>query len=123
MNEIVWLFPILFIVHDMEEIIGFGMWLGANRKMLEKKCPFILKTYPDFSTEGMAVAVSEELIICIAFCASAIFTGSKYACLLWFGGFFAYTLHLVIHIAQSIFLGKYIPAVATSIALLPACLK
>lgn len=29
MQEIIWMFPILFIVHDMEEIMGFGLWLGA----------------------------------------------------------------------------------------------
>lgn len=60
LNEYVWLFPVLFILHDMEEIIGFGIWLQKNRTMLDEKYPKISRTYQDFSTEGMALAVTEE---------------------------------------------------------------
>ena len=30
LNDYVWLFPIIF--HDMEEIIGFGIWLKNNKQ-------------------------------------------------------------------------------------------
>lgn len=65
LNQYVWLFPVLFMFHDMEEMIGFGIWL------------------------------------------------------LWLGGFIAYSLHLVIHIIQSIIIKQYILAVFTSIIALP----
>lgn len=119
LNEFVWLFPILFILHDMEEIIGFGIWLKKNRAMLDEKYPKISMTYKDFSTEGMALAVLEELIVCILFCILGIVTQAWYVWLLWLGGFIAYTLHLVIHIGQSIVIKKYIPALITSIIALP----
>ena len=30
MKDIIWLFPLLFIFHDLEEIIGFIPWLEAQ---------------------------------------------------------------------------------------------
>lgn len=119
MSEFVWLFPILFILHDMEEIIGFGIWLKKNRAILDEKYPKISKTYKDFSTEGMAVAVFEEFIVCIVFCVLGIATQARYIWMLWLGGFIAYTLHLVIHIGQSIVMKQYIPALITSVVALP----
>lgn len=119
MNEFVWIFPILFIIHDMEEIIGFGIWLKNNRSMLDEKYPKISRTYTDYSTEGMALAVLEEFMVCIFFCVLGIVTQIEYIWLLWLGGFIAYTLHLVIHIAQSVIIKQYIPALITSIIALP----
>lgn len=78
MEKYIWLFPIIFIVHDMEEIIGFGIWLQRNQKMLAE---------------------------CFK--------------LLWLGGFIACTLHFIVHIRQSVFIRKYIPALITSMICLP----
>lgn len=116
MERYVWLFPLLFIFHDMEEIIGFGIWYKRNKAMLDEKFPAISKSYADYSTEGMAAAVFEELMVCILFCILAIVSG-KYA--IWLGGFIAYTMHLIMHIGQSVVLRDYIPALATSIVALP----
>ena len=119
MEKYIWLFPSLFIFHDMEEIIGFGIWLKKNKSMLDKKYPFISKVYENYSTEGMAFAVFEEFILCIIFCILTVITENQYVYLLWLGSFIAYTLHLVIHIGQSIIIRKYIPSLITSIICLP----
>ncbi|MDC9367331.1 HXXEE domain-containing protein, partial [Clostridioides difficile] len=119
MEKYIWLFPLLFIFHDMEEIIGFGIWLKKNKSMLDKKYPFISKVYENYSTEGMAFAVFEEFIFCIIFCILTVITENQYVYLLWLGSFIAYTLHLVIHIGQSIIIRKYIPSLITSIICLP----
>lgn len=37
MKDIIWLFPLLFIFHDLEEIIGFIPWLQRNEQLLAKK--------------------------------------------------------------------------------------
>ncbi|ENY8425707.1 HXXEE domain-containing protein [Clostridioides difficile] len=103
----------------MEEIIGFGIWLKKNKSMLDKKYPFISKVYENYSTEGMAFAVFEEFILCIIFCILTVITENQYVYLLWLGSFIAYTLHLVIHIGQSIIIRKYIPSLITSIICLP----
>ncbi|UWD47554.1 HXXEE domain-containing protein [Clostridioides difficile] len=119
MEKYIWLFPLLFIFHDMEEIVGFGIWLKKNKSMLDKKYPFVSKNYENYSTEGMAFAVFEELILCLIFCILAVITDNQYVYLLWLGSFIAYTLHLVIHIGQSIIIRKYIPSLITSIICLP----
>ncbi|HBE9729719.1 TPA: HXXEE domain-containing protein [Clostridioides difficile] len=119
MEKYIWLFPLLFIFHDMEEIIGFGIWLKKNKSMLDKKYPFISKVYENYSTEGMAFAVFEEFILCIIFCILTVITENQYVYLLWLGSFIAYTLHLIIHIGQSIIIRKYIPSLITSIICLP----
>ncbi|EQE78590.1 HXXEE domain-containing protein [Clostridioides difficile] len=87
--------------------------------MLDKKYPFISKVYENYSTEGMAFAVFEEFILCIIFCILTVITENQYVYLLWLGSFIAYTLHLVIHIGQSIIIRKYIPSLITSIICLP----
>lgn len=122
MEKYVWLFPIIFIFHDMEEVIGFGIWLKANKQMLYEKYPNILNTYKDFSTEGFALAVFEELVLCIAFSASALLLDIQPLWYLWLGGFIACTLHFIIHIGQAILMRQYIPAAVTSIICLPISL-
>lgn len=118
MEKYLWLFPILFIFHDMEEIIGYGTWLRNNKELLCNRFPCLskMKIYNVYTTEGMALAVFEEFILCIIFCVTSMLS-NWYA--LWLGTFIAYTIHLVIHIVQSIIIRKYIPALATSIIALP----
>lgn len=116
MREMIWIFPILFIVHDMEEIIGLNLWLKKNMVLLDKKYPQISKIYKLYSTEGMAAAVMEEMVVCLVIC---IITRLTQFYGLWIGTFIAYTFHLLVHIVQSVVIRKYIPAVITSILCLP----
>lgn len=116
MAAYVWLFPILFIFHDMEEIIGFIPWYQKNKKMLEKRFSKICKVYENVSTEGFAFAVFEELAFCIAVCVISLFT-KWYG--LWLGGLIGCTIHFVIHIVQSAAIKKYIPALITSVMAAP----
>ena len=61
MREYVLLLPILFIFHDMEEIIGFGCFFKNNPEIFER-FPKITAVYRGFTTAGMALAVYEEFI-------------------------------------------------------------
>ncbi len=116
MKELIWLFPILFIVHDMEEIMGMQIWLDKNRTILREKYPMICKKYRNYSTEGMTAAVMEEMVICLAACMFSRFTGIYEV---WLGMYAAYLIHLFIHIGQSIMFKQYIPALITSILCIP----
>lgn len=119
MNEYIWLFPVIFMFHEMEEICGFGIWLNKNMPMLEKRFPSIAKEYSDYSNEGFAAAVFEELILLLTIC--VISRCTDFYCL-WLGGLIAFTFHLVVHIIQSVVIRKYIPALVTSILALPPSL-
>ncbi len=118
MDKYIWLLPILFIFHDMEEIVGLGKWLAKNKEMLCDKFPSLrkLKINDAYTTEGMALAVFEELVLCIAISILSILL-NWYA--LWLGVFIAYAMHLIIHIVQAMIIRKYVPALATSIIALP----
>ena len=119
MKDTIWLFPLLFIFHDLEEIIGFMPWIEQNEKLLEKKAAFILNTHKSLSTEGFALAVAEEFVVVLFVSFFAIFYHTRFLYLIWLGGFIAFALHLVLHILQAIWLRRYIPALATSVLCLP----
>ncbi len=93
MNELVWLPPLLFILHDMEEIVWALAWkrgeMGRKRYLQMRFTPFGTAD----STCGFSFCVYEELLILTA--ASLLgrccgFYG------LWFGLLAANILHLVV---------------------------
>jgi hypothetical protein len=119
MEHCVWLLPLLFVFHDFEEIIGMRVWLARNGADISKRFPpfkFIFNNLT--STAGFALAVAEEFVILLIIC-GLTFTGNRVFNLLWLGTFIAFTLHLVVHIGQAVVIRKYIPALATSILVLP----
>ena len=115
MERVFWLFPIVFMIHEMEEIIGFRLWFEKNFDLV-KKYSMLEKLYSNFSSEGFAIAVLEEYIICIIVTGISIFWEIY---IIWIGVFIAFVIHLVIHIIQSLVIRRYIPALISSITLLP----
>ena len=118
MREYVLLLPIIFIFHDMEEIIGFG-WFFRNNPMIFERFPRITKVYRDFTTAGMALAVYEEFIPFFGISLMAYYISNDVLYTLWFGLLISLTAHFAVHIGQSIRIKKYIPSLITSIICLP----
>lgn len=119
MDRYLWLLPLLFVFHDFEEIIGMKVWVARNGYAVSKRFPpfkFIFNNLT--STAGFALAVAEEFVLLLIIC-GLTFTGIRVFDLLWLGTFIAFTLHLVVHIGQAVVIRKYIPALATSILVLP----
>lgn len=124
MNDIrmyVWLLPLLFILHDMEEVIFVAWW--KKKEPFQKKYAF--KKVTPFGTisnaESCAIAVSEELLLLTAVSFFSVLTG-KYG--VWFGAMVANTLHLLlIHIITSTMeYHGYVPGLVTAIlTLVPCC--
>ena len=120
MNELIWLAPLLFIVHDMEEIIWGMSW---KKKSCKKyiNIPFTpFGTLTD--TSVFALAVAEELLLFLF----ASIIGYFFHCYeLWLGILFANTFHLVvIHIIITLVTYRsYVPGLITSIlTFIPNCL-
>ena len=126
MDKYVWIFPILFIFHDMEEVIWLPGFIEKNREDIVKRYPIsekLLSAYKKgMTTEAFALAVYEELIILIAISALVEITKTQWAMGIWYGGLIGFTVHLVIHIIQSIAIKRYIPSLITSIITLPPSL-
>lgn len=126
MNDIkvmVWLFPILFIFHDFEEIIFMQTWIKKNRSYLCERFPTLSKKllphFDNITTSSFALGVAEEFIL-ISIITIVSYVTNWY--ILWVGLFVAFTSHLVIHCFQALIVRKYVPAIITSILCLPMCI-
>ena len=118
MREYLLLLPIIFIFHDMEEIIGFGSFFRNNPELFDR-FPIITKAYKDYTTAGMALAVYEEFIPFFGISLLAYYFENNVLNILWFGLLISLTAHFIVHIGQSILVKKYIPSLITSIICLP----
>ena len=118
MREYFLLLPIIFIFHDMEEIIGFG-WFFRNNPEIFKRYPKITEAYKDFTTAGMALAVYEEFIPFFGISVLAYYFENDVLNALWFGLMLSLTAHFIVHLMQSIYIKKYVPSLITSIICLP----
>lgn len=120
---LVWLFPLLFMVHDFEEIIFLRAWFLHNREYINKRFPGIGMRFASgigaVSPQAFALGVAEEFVIISAVTVLSV-TFQNY--LVWLGFFFVFSLHLVVHLIQSMILRRYIPCTVTTIAILPYCI-
>lgn len=122
MNELkwfAWLFPLLFIVHDMEEIITAKNWC---KKELHQVIPLPITPFGNTkSTAGFAVGVFEELILWILATLLGNITGF-YG--LWYGFLIANIIHLILFhmIIFPLSYRRYVPGVVTAwLTLIPFC--
>ena len=118
MKEYLLLLPLIFIFHDMEEIVGFG-WFFRNNPDLFSRYPEVMKPYRDFTDMGFAAAVYEEFIPFFGVSILAYFFPGKILYSIWLGIFLSLAGHFIIHIIHVIILRKYIPSFITSLICLP----
>ena len=119
MEQYAWAFPLLFIFHDLEEIVGMRIFLDRNKDTLQQRFPKIYDMFKDTTHEGFALAVWEEFVVFTLIALAAVWIDNQLVWNIWLGGFIGLTFHYAVHIVQSLVLMKYIPAVATSIVCLP----
>lgn len=118
MKEYILLLPIIFIFHDMEEIIGFG-WFFRKNPQLFRKHPKLTNAYREFTNEGFAIGVYEEFIPFFGVSLLAYYFPGAVLNALWYGLFLGLTGHFAAHILICIYVGKFIPSVITSVICLP----
>lgn len=122
MNElelIVSLFPIVFMLHEFEEIIGFKPWVTKGGPWIAKKYPKTAKQitlYERMSVPAFALAVLEEFVL---FSIATILALTLQWYSVWIAVFAGFSFHILIHIGQWIVIRKYIPVVITSLLSLP----
>ena len=121
MREYILLLPILFIFHDMEEIVGLGHFYTKNMWLFDR-FPKILNAYRGITHEGFSAAVYEEFIPFFGISLLAYYFPNQILFAIWYGVFLSLTGHFFIHIGQAIYIRKYIPCLATSIICLPVCI-
>ena len=92
-----------------------NIWLDKNIDIV-KRYNKISMIYQNYSNEGFSVAVLEEYLLCILVTGVSIFFKMY---IIWVGAFIAFSGHLLVHIIQSIIIKRYVPALVSSIILLP----
>lgn len=123
MNFIVWMLPIIFMLHDFEEIIMAEVWGKRYEKEINKtwpnKQPFGLNYIKTCHTPTFSIGV--EVIFLIGSVIS-FFSVMFQNYFLWYGSFLGITLHFVfVHMLGTLKFKHYVPGVITSfIFLIPS---
>ena len=108
-----WIFPILFMVHNFEEIIMIQRWWRHNHDK-NLKSPFVkLAQYPQ---ETVAALIAGIFFLFSSIIAWSIITNHL---LVGIGLALAFCFQLGGHIAEFIRLRQYMPHIVTSILTLP----
>lgn len=116
---IISLFPLVFMIHEFEEIICLKPWVTKNGLWLTDKYPKFAKqiTYlGQLSVPAFSIAVLEEFIL-VSITTVLALTLQWYS--VWIAVFTAFTFHIILHIVQWMVIRKYIPAIITSLLSLP----
>ena len=112
----VWLFPIIFMIHEFEEMIFIKWWIRKNSALILLRFPKIGERitgqYKSLSTEQFTLVVAEEFIVVIAVVIISATTANYN---LFIGLVVAYFVHLLGHVIQTIILWQYTPAIVTTI--------
>jgi hypothetical protein len=115
-TAIVWLLPIVFMLHEFEEIIFFKSWIRKHRVYLSERFPraakHFLTRFENMSVPAFTFAVAEEFVLLSTITVVSILFDSY---LLWLGIFMGFFVHLFIHLIQWLILRRYIPAIYTAI--------
>ena len=108
--------PLVFMLHDFEELIGFQPWLRANRAALLQRFPRLaprLVAQPERML-GAPLACSIFLIfllLTLLSCYAALCGDYR----LWYGALAVFTAHLLVHLLQWALWRRYIPCIITSL--------
>jgi hypothetical protein len=115
-ETLMWLLPIVFMLHDFEEIIMMKPWLNANWSELEKRFPTriiqAMAKQKALSSQAFVVAVAEEFIVLAVFTLISVELGMVE---FWAGLLLGFFIHLLIHIGQFIVFRSYVPVILTSV--------
>ena len=113
----VWMLPILFILHDFEEMIVMPLWKTRHHRKLAT----LKKPYFGSVTQGSAFAVGvlEEFIILLFISGFCQITHNN---LLYLSFVIAYTSHFIIHYIMCLQFRGYVPGVVTVTLELPIVL-
>lgn len=113
----VWMLPILFILHDFEEMIFMPLWKKRHRhKLVTFKKPFFGSVT---LSSAFAVGVLEEFVILLFISGLCQMTHNT---VLYFSFVIAYTSHFMIHYIMCLQFRGYVPGVVTVTLELPIVL-
>jgi hypothetical protein len=115
-ETLMWLFPVLFMVHELGQIVFLKAWIGRNRGSLSPSIPLFARALAHIdrlSTAAFTLAAAEEFVLvsiatllCVELELFNLFAGLLAA----------FILHLVVHAAQVLLAGRHAPVIVTTLA-------
>ncbi len=112
---LMWLLPVVFMIHDFEEVIMARPWYRKNAPFLKVRFPRLARSLShmgSLSTSAFALAVAEEFAILSAITLVCVEYG-LYS--IWAGVLIGFFIHLLYHIGSFIMMGRYVPFIITSV--------
>lgn len=119
---IVLLFPFLFLLHEIEEVVVQHRWMALHKVKLLQRFPRLRKLIEylcGMTTKAFAVAASEELLLVLLVTCYMLVDGA--GCFYVWAVFIAFAVHLHVHIVQAVAVTGYVPGLLTTLLLLPCC--
>lgn len=120
---IVLLFPFLFLLHEIEEVVVQRRWMALHQARLLQRFPRLrrlIEHLGSLSTKAFAVAASEELLLLLLVTCYVLVDGP--GCFyVWAAVFIAFAVHLHVHVVQAVAVVGYVPGLLTTLLLLPTC--
>lgn len=114
------LLPLVFLIHDLEEIVMRKRSMPHIVRLVSSKFPRItpiIRHLQNISTRNFIIIIVEEFLLLTV--ALVVFLyDTPYPLLAMFWGF---TIHLLVHIAQAIVIRRYVLGLITSLLFLPYC--
>ncbi len=119
-NFIVWILPVIFMIHDFEEIIMAEVWGKRYRAKIDRifphRKPFGIGEIRTWETPSFSAAVAVEFVLFSVISFLSVIYQNYF---LWFSAFMGLLVHMVIiHIVVCFFFRGYVPGMVTSILLL-----
>ncbi|HEX8143831.1 MAG TPA: HXXEE domain-containing protein [Pyrinomonadaceae bacterium] len=127
--RVLWLLPIVFIIHDGEELLTMPSWVAGHQRELDQLARMnetaaaMVRSLPA-TTAQVAIAIGFILLVFVVVTAGASSSKGRgvwlyaYASLL--GVLF---LHVFTHIAQAVLIGGYVPGlIGAVLAIIPGTL-
>lgn len=112
------LFPIVFMLHDLEEIVTVERFLANNRSMLKSRLPAWayrhMEPSLDMTTYKFTVNVIFVYILILLVTLPALIL-SFYS--LYLAALHVFFLHVFTHVGQSLLFRRYTPGVVTAVVL------
>lgn len=124
-QTLIWIFPIMFILHDFEEIILVEKWMSENSKKVCERLPRKIanRVIRQFSMTTVQFAVA--VLVIFIFVSGTTIMANQYlikGLIFYIYPFIIVTLifflHAFTHIAQSFFLGSITPGAITSVIII-----
>lgn len=114
------LLPLVFLIHDLEEIVLRKHCMPYIVRLISGNFPRItpiVRHLQNISTRNFIIIIVEEFLL-ITVALAVFLYDIPYPLLALFWGF---SIHLLVHIAQAIVIRRYVPGLTTSLLFLPYC--